>query len=123
MTVTKHVDAEKKVTTFKIVGNVSFDEFRRLIYEYYQEDPTDFVIFDLREAGGQGEEFTHEKVYQLVNFVDSVRRGREKGKTALVANRDVHYGICSMIEGYMIDRKIEYKTFRHMKEAVEWLEE
>jgi hypothetical protein len=91
--------------------------------DYYESGATDFVILDFREAEGEGETFSYERITELISFVEGIRKGREKGKTAIVVTKDVFYGISRTFEAYMINSKIKYQTFRTMEEAVEWIEE
>jgi hypothetical protein len=123
MPITKDINKTRNLTTFKISEKVTFDEFKEVIVDFYKEESTGYVIFDLRDAGGTGETFSHQRITELADFIESIRKGRDKGKTALVVAKDVLYGICKMIEAYMHRSEIKYATFRDMEKAVEWLEQ
>jgi hypothetical protein len=123
MPITKDIDRKKNLTVFKITGRVPFDDFRESILEYYKSGITDLVMFDLREAEGRGETFSNEQIFGLANFLENVREGRAKGKTALVATKDVVFGMCRMLEAYMSANKIIFRTFRTMDDAVKWIAE
>jgi hypothetical protein len=122
MPITKNIDKEKNLTVFKITGTVSFDEFRDVIIDYYESGATDMIILDLKEAKGGGKTFPNERISELANFLEEVRKGRNTGKTAFVATKDVLFGICKTLENYMGNSKIKYGTFRTMDEAIEWIE-
>ena len=125
---TKDIYREKNLTVFKITGIVLFNDLRQAIIDYYESGATDFLILDFREAReaeSQKETFSYERITELTTFIEGIRKGREKGKTALVVTKDVFYGICRTFEAYMthmIRSKIKYRIFRTMDEAVKWIE-
>ncbi len=123
MPITKDINSEKNLTVFKITGIVPFNDLREAMIDYYEKGATDLAILDFREAEGQGETFSYERITELTTFIEGIRKGREKGKTAIVVTKDVFYGISRTFEAYMIKSKIKYQTFRTMGEAVEWIEE
>ncbi len=121
MPINKNIDKTKNLATFKMTGIISFDDFKKVITDYNNEEPLENTLFDLREAEGSGTQYSYEKIIQLMDFAELSRPGLEKGRTALVVSKDVHYGICKIVEAYTYSRKIEYRVFRKMEEALEWL--
>ncbi len=123
MTIVREIDREKGLTVFQVSGRVSDEAFRKSIEGFYGDGPTPSVLIDLRKAEGEGVQFTHERVTRMTDFVESVRKGRDAGKTALVTDSDVLYGLCRMVESYLQGGSVPVRTFRTLESAMKWLEE
>ena len=123
MPITMDINRDKKLTVIKVSGIVSFKDLRKSLLDYYKRGATDLIIVDLREAEGSAETYSHDKIFDLAEFVGASQKGRGKGKTALVASKDLYFGICRTIEAIKSDSPIKYRTFRSMEAAVEWIED
>jgi len=121
MPIEKYLNQDKNLTTFKATGILSFDEFSEAIEGFYGAGPTDYVIFNFSEAEGTGVQYTSERLTQLVRFAEANRVGQEKGKTAIVVSKDVHYDLGRMVEAFTADLPIQYRVFYEMDESIKWL--
>ena len=121
MSIEKHIDRDRNLTTFKTTGILSFDEFSEAIEGFYAAGPTDYVILDFSEAEGTGVQYTSERLTQLVRFAEANRTGQENGKTAILVNKEVHYDLGRMVEAFTADRPIQYRVFYEMEESIKWL--
>jgi hypothetical protein len=121
------VDEARQLTVLTVVGEVSFVEMRRAIETFWETDePTLDVLWDYRRADmSQLALEDHEALVRIGLKYSDRHAERTDGRTAIVASRDLEYGMnraseaLTQLEGY----PFQIKTFRTAEEAEAWLAE
>jgi hypothetical protein len=120
-------DPSKDLTTVKIVGKVSEDDFWRWVGDFYSGAVTSLVLWDLVQAdlsdmaSATTDDDIMEHVRQVNDVAAEVRKG---GKTAIVVNDNIHAFRLSIRLESLADANrspFERKTFTSMDEAMKWL--
>ncbi|UCG85271.1 MAG: hypothetical protein JSW71_15210 [Gemmatimonadota bacterium] len=123
MAVKSTIDPNSGVIVHSVAGDTSLDELVRALerivdHPLYQPGADalwDFSGAEVRNVDGK----------ELRNLVRQVRQrlaGRDTGyKVALVAPRDVDYGLARMYEAYASELPIELSVFRSSGDAWDWL--
>jgi hypothetical protein len=76
------------------------------------------VLFDLRDARP---DVTSGDIRRIVDFVSRHREARGVGKSAVIASRDVDYGMARVAQVHLEPLGIELAVFRDLHEAEQWL--
>jgi hypothetical protein len=76
------------------------------------------VLCDLRDART---DLTPRDIRRVVDFVSRHREARGGGKSAVVAGRDVDYGMARIAQVHLEPLGVELAVFRELQEAEEWL--
>lgn len=95
------------------------DDIVDSITSFYENGKTNNSLWDLRDAVVTN--FPSEGPRQISQVAALYKQQRAGGKTAIVASRDVVYGISRMHQAYMADFPWELKVFRSIKDACSWL--
>ena len=109
----------ENLTIHRVEGNVTFDQIRSTLVQFYSGSPTKNTLWDL--TGGTIETLSTEQVEDLSRVVKEFAPLRTGGKTAWVAPRDEDFGLCRMSEIFGSDLPLKLYVFREMAEAREWL--
>lgn len=115
-------DRSRELTVFKITGTVKIREWLNTLREYAGTGVTRYELYDIRE--GEGEGFTSKQIDKIVEDAKASIHVRPPGsKTALVATKDVHFGMSRMYQAVSEIEGITWKseTFRTIEDAYEWL--
>ena len=121
MPITSNRDRTKDLTIFKVTGVLSFGLVFPVVKSFYDGDPTSHVLWDLIDTTDI--QFTSEEVLELVRFKPRFEGKRNPGKTALVAQEDVLFGLSRMFEIQSGIQEAPYAVmvFRSLYEAHQWL--
>jgi hypothetical protein len=121
MTIFSSCDDTKNLTIFTVEGSLTFDEQITTLQEFYSADPTANVLWDFR--GHKGNRISSEEVQKIISLVKSYGNKRPKGKTALVSNKDLDFGLSRVSEAYANIENLpwEIRSFRSMDEALKWI--
>ena len=127
MPIEKEIDPSRQLTVLTVFGQVSFVEMRRTIEDFWETDELTLnVLWDYRRADmSRLTSEDHETLVRVGLRYRDRHRERIGGKTAIVASRDLEYGMnrasetMTKIEGY----PFKIKTFRTIEEAEAWLDE
>jgi hypothetical protein len=123
MSVESGTDESKRLTVFTGKGEVTYEEVKAAIEHFYEGNPTEKVLWDLRNASVDGISPMH--VEQLATLLKH-HIGAEKGvKTAIVSPLDMAFGLArmlvSMLEVKKRDGSVYMNVFRTIDEAYDWL--
>jgi hypothetical protein len=68
-------------------------------------------------------EYHRKKCKKIISLVKSYGNKRPKGKTALVSNKDLDFGLSRVSEAYANIENLpwEIRSFRSMDEALKWI--
>ena len=124
MFITTYVDQEKQLTIFTIIGAPSFEEAMEKIKAFH-EHPTKNTLWDLRSARLMPADSSYENLQSMVKYAGSYGDIRKDGKSAVVAPKDLEFGVGNMVQtlGELEGLPYTIKVFRSMDEADQWLGE
>ncbi|MDH3207864.1 MAG: hypothetical protein OEO79_14765 [Gemmatimonadota bacterium] len=120
--INRKVYSELSLVVHEVVGELSADDFREAGVALYELDPVPpFSLWDLTHASVA--EYDIDKIRRLQHEVAGIAKGREGGRTAVVAPTDLTFGIVrqylALIESAQLP--FEHNVFRTKAEAVSWL--
>ncbi|MHB8059883.1 MAG: hypothetical protein ACYDHO_03505 [Gaiellaceae bacterium] len=122
-TIETHIDLEMDLTSHTASGEISADEILSKIRSYYERgEVTRLLVWDL--SGADIRKLSAPDVRDFVNLTNSLTGPRAGGKTAVVVETPLAYGMGRMYElskDATDERGIEHKTFRDRQSALEWL--
>ena len=122
MAIQQHLDGERNVMVFTVLGSLHFEELRSTLESIYAErEYATRSLFDMREATPGG--LSGPEMEALVGLIRSLRAGRAHSRWAIVAGHDVHFGLARMFEAYASKLPVEIHVFRDPDEALDWLED
>lgn len=120
--VTVHVDPETDVAMLVAVGRITPAELTAAAHDFYASDPPKLLLLcDLSQADlGL---FSADDITLLVKFTESRATSRRGGRTAIVAGRDLEFGLSRMysILADLHTHPLEIRPFRDKAEALAWL--
>ena len=121
-TIAVEVDEGLNVSVFRVAGNVSADEFVRVIESHFPVHPTDHSIWDLTDAVLSGlDKVGIVKIAEASRAVTRYRRA--DGRTAIVASRSVErvllkiYADVNQLQGSPRD----YRFYDNYPDALAWI--
>ena len=122
MPITSQLEKSKNLTVFTVTGILDFNNIIPVVKDFYEADPTKHVLWDM--TGTTVANFTSEEVRDIVHFKPRFEGRREPGNTAIVANKDLCYGLSKMFEIQSNLKELPYivKVFRSRDDANDWLE-
>ena len=114
-------DSKRNLTIYTCRGQISVDEIKKKVKSFYEDAPSQNVIWDFTEADLSS--ITADEIRALASGVKKLAHSREGGKTAIVAPEDISYGFGRM---YQIFAEIyaqiaDIQVFRSRSEAERWL--
>ena len=119
ITATFHSD--KDLTLVKATGKMTADDFHDYMVKYYAGKTTLLILWDLTKAGLSG--LTTDEVRKIAQSTMKISDVRKGGKTALVFDKTLEYGMGRMFEAYsdIADMPFEFRAFKSIDDAKEWL--
>ncbi len=118
----KSISVEKKLTTITVKGSVSADQLIKILEDFYQGEFTLNLLWDLSLTDAS--ELKKHELEEVISVAKKHAHLRRGGKTAIVASRQVDYGIGRM---YEILAEIENHPLLHyvsndIQKAKDWFE-
>lgn len=109
------------LTLITIFGDIDFQTLMEVMQEFYTENPTKNAIWDLSSASA--EQIGSTEIEYIANFVSGYAQTRIGGRTALVAQEDLEFGVCRMIDTIAEIRGIPFEvaSFRNLSAAIKWI--
>jgi hypothetical protein len=122
MPITTDINNDKQLTTHKVIGDMSFEEFMTLMKQFWEGSQTMNVLWDFREWTAS---VSSEEIKTIVNYIKPHSVKHPKTKTALVVSRDLDSGISRMIMALGRIKELTYQidTFQSYEDAMQWLGE
>ena len=123
MPITSSKKEGKDLTVFKVTGVLSNEEVMPVIKSFYEGKPTKHVLWDLIDTTEV--QLTSEEVEKVAYYRPRYEGKRASGKTAIVAQKDILFGISRMFEmqSKMLEAPYAIMVFRDLNEAYKWLDE
>ena len=119
--ITSSLEAENDLTDVTVAGKVDVEQVLGQIISFLSGEPTQLVLWDLREGTLTGLSSTDLQllVERGAPFADS----RKGGRTAIVCSKEVDYGLSRMFQIFASHQHIpiEVQVFRSTHEARKWL--
>lgn len=114
---------EKDLTEFQCSGAVSEGEIIDVISDFYSNDPTRKVIFDLSDANVSS--VSAQDIRRIAIFAKDKAHSRPEGMTALVGPGEINFGISRMYQTFaeLADQDVEVRIFRDRETALAWMDE
>jgi hypothetical protein len=115
----RHSDCD--VTEWTIVGRVTYAEIKRALAVYNGGPTSLFVLWDFSLADVKL--IRSEDIFEMSEAAKARARLRAGGKTALVTNSDLAFGLARMYQSYREIAQVElpFMSFRTRVEAISWL--
>ena len=123
MAIESKIDKTKNLSTYTLGGEISVNEIMSALESFFKEEPTEDVLWDLRQADFEGK-ISSTDLEKMARFIKKKSTQRARGKTALVAASDLAFGLAreygAIAEGEGVRNPIQ--VFRSMDRAIKWLE-
>jgi len=115
------VDSQGDLSVFTVNGELTADEIIERVEEYYTKHPTKLVLWIMGDVDLSA--ITREGIERIIQTAKKNTGKRKEGKTAIVGSKDIEYGLARMYEAYtgLENLPYEYKIFKNVDEAKEWL--
>jgi len=123
MPITKQFDSTKILTTFKCDGDLSFREIVGSMKDFYggiDNPPTKKLIWNLRNATIWS--LTMEELKAIAQLSVENEGLMKGGKTAVVAPKDIDFGLARIYQAHTVGSERELMVFRTLDEAKEWMD-
>ena len=122
MPITFNIDRSKNLTTFNLSGEVTFQEFMKILNAYGKRGATIKELYDARSI--EGKRLSNDEMNMLAEYLAKYSDKRASGsKTAIVVSESLDYGLSRMITILTEDTTTyDIEVFRDIAEAYKWLE-
>ena len=112
----------KDLTIIAFSGKVSDDEILDAIEDYYRGNVTTNLIWDYTSADLTV--ITSDQLQHISSVAQGYAHLRKDGKTAIVMPDELGFGIGRMYEIFneMNEVPIDYHIFKHIDQAMDWLQ-
>jgi len=123
MPITTHIDKSEDITTFIVTGVLSYDEVMTVVEGFYTGEPTKYVLWNLIEATEN--QLSPEQINNVISFQPRFKRKRESGKTAIIAQDGLLWGLSRRlaIESNKLEARYTVLVFNSEHAAYRWLDE
>ncbi|MFH1488000.1 MAG: hypothetical protein ABII06_03770, partial [Pseudomonadota bacterium] len=110
------------LTIFMGNGQITFEEVKTTLRSFYDSNPTQKVLWDLRNATiSKLSADQIRKIIEIIQMFNADFTSRQGGKTAFVVSKDVDFGVASVFEGYSRNLPFKVLITRSISDASEWL--
>ena len=122
MPVKHHIDRQAGLSILVVEGELVFEELRSFVQAVYEDDffPAG-SLFDMRTATSS--DVSTPQIRSLVALIEQRRRNPGPTRWAIVASRDVDFGLSRMFKTYADKISTDIRVFRDIDEAKLWLAE
>jgi hypothetical protein len=108
--------------TITLRGNVSKTDAITALDLLYQDPQFNAGMSELWDLRNAQAILSPVELTEIISFVSQHTERRGKGRTAVVAGRDVDYGMARIAQVHVEELDIELMVFRALDEAERWLE-
>jgi len=121
MPISYDIDRERDLTTFTLSGELNFRDFKSTFDHYRKTGPTSLELYNTSDLAGR--RLSSDELSMLADYLSQYKDVRPPGsKTAIVASKDLDYGLSRMISNLTEGRTFyNIQAFRSMDEAKKWL--
>lgn len=110
------------LTYFYATGELGIEMIFDAVESFYLS-PTELSLWNLRKASIYN--LTNDDIYRIISYIADNIHKRPEGKSAIVAPKDVDYGVGRAITSIIAIhelRSLQVSVFRSIDDAVDWLE-
>ena len=121
MPITSKKDSSNDLTVFIARGELEFEEIMIHVETFYQESPTQNVLWDL--TGAKVWQLTSKDVEKIAGFAPRFGESRKGGKTAFVVSESFAYNLSKAFAAFteLDNPDISVKIFEPKEAAREWI--
>ena len=123
MTIKTSIDPKAGVATHRVTGEIDMEQIRQAwdkLLAHPDFDPAIDVLWDLSACSRAT--LNSRDIERIRDETAAVLERRQPGyKVALVAPKDLYFGLCRMFEAYADDLPIKVHVFRKLDDAWRWL--
>ena len=115
------VDTKHNLTIHRGSGNITSQDLLSSINSFYDNSPTLYTLWDFSK--GSMSSISNESIRQIFSLVQNRGTNRQNGKPAIVATKDLEYGMSRMFQIMSTDNGFPFtiKVFRSYDEAMKWI--
>ena len=119
---TRRRDSEE-LTEHVVTGLVTDGDMIACERAFYEGDPTRLQLWDMTDADLT--EITNEGLQEFVGQAARLGQARENGRTAVIVQTDLQYGLGRMAEAFGEIESLPFalSLFHDRSEAIAWLKE
>lgn len=120
MPITTHINKLKNLTTYAVIGELTFDEVLSALEEFHADEPTKHVLWDLQDS--KNIQLSSNRIKGVANVRPRFKGTIKSGKTAIVAREKFHYGLpwILQVESYIVDAPYNLMVFNNTDDAYQW---
>lgn len=123
MPISFHFKPEYNVVICRHVGTIDDQEFINSYHSLFEGDsfdPAMDLVVDLRQADSSKR--SQEAIQEFAKYLkDWMQKTEKRSRVAVIAPRDVSFGLARMYEAYAEPAHREFTVFREENAALEWL--
>lgn len=89
--------------------------------DFYHGRATTYLIWDLNKGGNP--KLSESDIQRIIDFSKKYGSLRKNGKSAIVTNIDLYYGLSRMFETHaemVSDLPLQFRVFRSFEDAISW---
>jgi hypothetical protein len=116
-----HQYQDLDLTIHEATEPISTHEIISLLKDFYQNRLTTYLIWDLNKGGNP--DLSPNDITKIIGISIEYGSLRKTGKTAIVTDNDLYYGLSRMYETYNeieTDLSLQVQVFRNFKQAIAW---
>lgn len=117
----KTIDAERNLTVIRVVGDLILEEIEDAVIEFYANDPTPNLIWDMTQANAQ--RLSTDDIKRIITYSRPRSGTRARARTAFVLGDDLEFGLSRMYGSLAAAHRLPVAigTYRSMDEAMAWI--
>jgi hypothetical protein len=121
MPITTRKSISEELTEHIVTGVVTDDEFFDCETDFYRSGPTNLQLWDMSAADLN--KITTEGMRQFINRTARMGRERQGGRTAVIVQSKLQYGLGRMAEilGEFASLPFDFRLFQNRPDAIAWL--
>jgi len=116
-----HQYKELDLTIHEATEQIDTHDIISLLEDFYQSRVTTYLIWDLNKGGNP--ELSPDDIARIIGISVKYGSQRKNGKTAIVTDNDLYYGLSRMYESYSAiepDMSLQVQVFRDFEQAIAW---
>ena len=116
-----HQYKELDLTIHEATEQIDTHDIISLLEDFYQSRVTTYLIWDLNKGGNP--ELAPDDIAKIIGISVKYGSQRKNGKTAIVTDNDLYYGLSRMYESYSAiepDMSLQVQVFRDFEQAIAW---
>lgn len=121
MKIRVHQYKDLDLTIHEAAEQLNTHDIISVLKDFYQNRVTTYLIWDLNKGGNP--ELSPNDIIKIIGISIEYGSQRKTGKTAIVTDNDLYYGLSRMYETYSemeTDLPLRVQVFRNFKQAIAW---